>query len=171
VLGPPVLALPSRSTNSTNRRGSDVDSPIRHANPDQRTHAQVPHRQVIHQPPLAAALQSPACERRSYRWRPEAAAQQRQAALFYIRRCEFPAVRMERCCRVLPADRRPPPAWQELNALAARRIVLRMYMVPSLVLSCSSSGVTMPTSLVGFMNAPLVPESSIEIVLAKKLRN
>jgi hypothetical protein len=48
----------------TNRRGSDVDSPIRHANPDQRTHTQevphrraVPHRPDIHQPPLAAALQ------------------------------------------------------------------------------------------------------------------
>ncbi|MEH2539382.1 hypothetical protein V1278_000067 [Bradyrhizobium sp. AZCC 1577] len=46
-----------------NRHGSDVDSPIRHANPDQHTHIQevphrraVPHRPDIHQSPLAAAL-------------------------------------------------------------------------------------------------------------------
>jgi hypothetical protein len=48
----------------TTGRGSDVDGPIRHAKPDRRTRTQevphtraAPHRQDIHQPPLAAALE------------------------------------------------------------------------------------------------------------------
>jgi hypothetical protein len=41
---------------STNLRDVDGPSPIRHANPDRRTHTRaVPHRKNIHELPLAAA--------------------------------------------------------------------------------------------------------------------
>jgi len=83
----------------TNRRGSDVDSPIRHANPDQRTHTQevphrraVPHRPDIHQRLLAAALQRQAGEPR----RREPAPRQRQVAAFGTRTWELPPDSLER---------------------------------------------------------------------------
>jgi hypothetical protein len=50
--------IPFRHPRSTNLRDVDGPSPIRHANPDRRTHTRaVPHRKDIHEPPLAAALQ------------------------------------------------------------------------------------------------------------------
>jgi hypothetical protein len=111
--------IPFWHPRSTNLRDVDGPSPIRHANPDRRTHTQeephrhtqeVPHRKDIHEPPLAAALQRQAGERT----RREAAPRQRQAAPFRTHTEPPPHTLELRYRVVVPAARRPTPARQEL---------------------------------------------------------